>query len=132
MVEEMTDKELITVTIDRYTDLQQIKKANGGHENEMLDYLIKVTTAKLSSLGVNVEDITLKWKTGKRLMTKKELLQNSLDEFMRIQKYLRLIQDKDSDIYKEIKQRYNELKVILNSISDFDLSVFAELDEIKE
>jgi len=57
--EEMTDKELITVTIDRYTDLQQIKKANGGHENEMLDYLIKVTTAKLSSLGVNIEDITL-------------------------------------------------------------------------
>lgn len=58
-VMEMSDKELITTTIDRYTDLQQIKKANGGHENEMLDYLIKVTTAKLSSLGVNVEDITL-------------------------------------------------------------------------
>ena len=58
-VMEMTDKELITTTIDRYTDLQQIKKANGNHENEMLDYLIKVTTAKLSSLGVNVEDITL-------------------------------------------------------------------------
>ena len=56
---DMTDKELITTTIDRFTDLQQIKKANGGHENEMLDYLIKVTTAKLSSLGVNVEDITL-------------------------------------------------------------------------
>lgn len=56
---EMSDKELITTTIDRYTDLQQIKKANGGHENETLDYLIKVTTAKLSSLGVNVEDITL-------------------------------------------------------------------------
>jgi len=56
---EMTDKELITTTIDRYTDLQQIKKANGGHENEMLEYLIKVTTAKLSSLGINVEDITL-------------------------------------------------------------------------
>ena len=58
-VMEMTDKELITTTIDRYTDLQQIKKANGGHENEMLEYLIKVTTAKLSSLGINVEDITL-------------------------------------------------------------------------
>ncbi len=42
-------------------------------------------------------------------MTKKELLQNSLDEFMRVQKYLQLIPDKDSDIYKEIKQRYNEL-----------------------
>lgn len=58
-VMEMTDKELIMVTIDRYTDLQQIKKANGGHENEMLDYLIKVTAAKLSSMGINVEDITL-------------------------------------------------------------------------
>lgn len=55
----MTDKELITITIDRYTDLQQIKKANGDHENEMLDYLIKVTVAKLSSMGINVEDITL-------------------------------------------------------------------------
>lgn len=58
-VMEMSDKELIATTIDRYTDLQQIKKANGGHENEMLDYLIKVTAAKLSSLGVNAEDITL-------------------------------------------------------------------------
>lgn len=58
MVEEMTDKELITITIDRYTELQQIKKANGNHENEQLDFYIKVTTAKLSSLGVNVEDIT--------------------------------------------------------------------------
>lgn len=59
MVHEMSDKELILVTIDRYTDLQQIKKANGDHKNEMLDYLIKVTVAKLSSMGVNVEDITL-------------------------------------------------------------------------
>ncbi len=59
MVQGMSDKELITVTIDRFADLQQIKKANGGHENEMLDYLIKVTTAKLSYLGINVEDITL-------------------------------------------------------------------------
>jgi hypothetical protein len=59
-VQNMTEKELISVTIDRYTDLQQIKKANGDYKNEMLDYLIKVTVAKLSSLGVNVEDITLK------------------------------------------------------------------------
>lgn len=59
MVQEMSDKELITITIDRYADLQQIKKANGEHKNEMLDYLIRVTTAKLSSLGVNVEDLTL-------------------------------------------------------------------------
>ena len=60
MVQEMTEKELITTTIDRYTELQQIKKANGGHENQMLDYFIRVTIAKLSYLGVNVEDITLK------------------------------------------------------------------------
>lgn len=55
----MSDKELITVTIDRYTDLQRVKKANGDHENAELDYLIKITIAKLSSMGVNVEDITL-------------------------------------------------------------------------
>ena len=65
-------------------------------------------------------------------MTKKELLQNSLDEFMRVQKYLQLIPDKDSDIYKEIKQRYIELKVILNSISGFDISILSDIDEIKE
>ncbi|WP_289748937.1 hypothetical protein [Helicobacter bilis] len=59
MVQEVSDKELITVTIDRYTDLQRIKKANGNNENAELDYQIKVLTAKLSSLGVNVEDITL-------------------------------------------------------------------------
>lgn len=58
-VMEMTDKELITTTIDRYTDLQRIKRENGNQENKELDYQIKVTTAKLSSLGVNVEDITL-------------------------------------------------------------------------
>ena len=56
---EISDKELITITIDRYTDLQRIKKENGSQENKELDYQIKVITAKLSSLGVNVEDITL-------------------------------------------------------------------------
>ena len=59
VMEEMTDKELITITIDRYTDLQPIKKENGNQVNKELDYQIKVTTAKLSSLGVNVKDITL-------------------------------------------------------------------------
>ncbi len=59
MSDIMTDKELITVTIDRYTDLQRIKKANGAQENPELDYQLKVTVAKLSSMGVSVEDITL-------------------------------------------------------------------------
>lgn len=55
----MTREELISLTIDKYTDLQRIKKANGNTENKELDYQLKVTVAKLSSLGISVEDITL-------------------------------------------------------------------------
>ena len=55
----MSDKELIVITIDKYTDLQKIKKANGDHENKELDYQIKITLAKLASLGVSAEDITI-------------------------------------------------------------------------
>ena len=40
-------------------DLQRIKRANGDVENAELDYQIKGTIAKLSSMGVSVEDITL-------------------------------------------------------------------------
>lgn len=58
-MEDMTEKELIAVLIDKYTDLQRIKKANKNTPNEELEYQIKVTTAKLSSMGVNVEDLTL-------------------------------------------------------------------------
>lgn len=58
-MEEMTEKELIAVLIDKYTDLQRIKKANNDTPNEELNYQIKVTVAKLSSMGVNVEDLTL-------------------------------------------------------------------------
>jgi len=47
-MDEMTDKELITILIDKYTDLQRIKKANNDTPNEELDYQIKTTTAKLS------------------------------------------------------------------------------------
>ena len=55
----MTREELISLTIDKYTDLQRIKKANGNTENKELDYQLKVTIAKLSALGISVEDITL-------------------------------------------------------------------------
>ena len=55
----MTREELISLTIDKYTDLQRIKKANGNTENKELDYQLKVTIAKLSLLGISVEDITL-------------------------------------------------------------------------
>lgn len=57
--EGMTREELISITIDKYTDLQRIRKANGDYENKELDYQIKVTVAKLSSFGVSVEDIAL-------------------------------------------------------------------------
>jgi len=56
---KMAEKELITITINRYAELQQIKKADGNHENEILDYFIKLAVTKLSSMGINVEDITL-------------------------------------------------------------------------
>ena len=56
---EMTKEELITITIEKYMDLQRIKKANGDVVNTELDYQIKGTVAKLSSMGVSVEDITL-------------------------------------------------------------------------
>lgn len=59
MVQEMTEKELIAVTIDNYMNLQRIKKENGDHENKELDYQLKGLVAKLCSLGVNVEDLTL-------------------------------------------------------------------------
>lgn len=56
---EMTKEELITITIDKYMDLQRIKNNNGNQINKELDYQIKGVIAKLSSFGVNVEDITL-------------------------------------------------------------------------
>ena len=56
MVEKMTEKELITVMIDKYTDLQRIKKANGDHENTELDYQLKVIKNKLSALGIPTEE----------------------------------------------------------------------------
>ena len=59
MSDNVTREELISITIDKYTDLQRIKKANGDRRNEELEYQIKVTIAKLSSYGVSVEDIAL-------------------------------------------------------------------------
>ena len=54
----MTEKELITFTIDTYMNLQRIKEANGEQKNKELDYQLRGVVAKLSSMGVNVEDIT--------------------------------------------------------------------------
>lgn len=58
-MEPMTDNELKSMLIEQYTNLQRIKKANGETVNEELNYQIKTTTAKLSSMSVNVEELTL-------------------------------------------------------------------------
>ncbi|MCM1133996.1 MAG: hypothetical protein NC400_00325 [Clostridium sp.] len=61
-------------------------------------------------------------------MTEKEMMQKNVEEFARLQKYMILVQDKESAVYKEMKGRYIELKVIL-STSGVNLT---ELDIIKE
>ena len=60
-------------------------------------------------------------------MTEKEMLQRNIEDFSRLQRYMRLA-DKDSEVYAEMKQRYIELKVILTA-SGINLT---ELDRIKE
>ena len=60
-------------------------------------------------------------------MSEKEMIKISVEEFSRLQRYMKLSQ-KDSDVYAEMKERYIELKVILTS-SGVNIS---ELDVIKE
>lgn len=60
-------------------------------------------------------------------MTEKEMLKISVEEFSRVQRYMKL-SDKNSEAYAEMKERYIELKVILTA-SGINLT---ELDKIKE
>ena len=60
-------------------------------------------------------------------MTEKEMLKLSIEEFSRIQRYM-LLAEKESAVYKELKERYIELKVILKA-SGINIT---ELDIIKE
>ena len=55
----MAPEEMRDNLISQFTMLQEIKQANAGHENKELDYKIKTLGARLASLGVNVEDLTL-------------------------------------------------------------------------
>ena len=55
----MMREEMIDVLITQFTMLQRIKKDEGDHINPALEYEIKSLTARLSTLGVNVEDLTL-------------------------------------------------------------------------
>lgn len=60
-------------------------------------------------------------------MTEKEMLKISVEEFSRIQRFM-LLADKDSEVYKALKERYLDLKVILTA-SGINLT---EIDRIKE
>ncbi len=60
-------------------------------------------------------------------MSEKELLQKNVEEFSRLQRYMQL-SDKDSEAYREMHERYVELKVILTA-SGINLT---ELDRIKD
>ena len=60
-------------------------------------------------------------------MNHDETIQRNVEEFSRIQDYM-LAADKDSQVYKMMKKRYIELKVIL-SATGVNLT---ELDYIKE
>ncbi len=60
-------------------------------------------------------------------MTEGEMLKLSVEEFSRIQRYM-MLAEKDSEVYKAMKERYIDLKVIL-SASGVNM---AELDRIKE
>ena len=47
-------------------------------------------------------------------MTEKEMLKISVEEFSRVQDWIEL-SEKDSEIYKSLRKRYKDLKVILTS-----------------
>jgi hypothetical protein len=60
-------------------------------------------------------------------MSEIELIKITVEEFSRIQNYM-MLAEKDSNVYKVMKDRYIELKVILTA-SGINLT---ELDKIKE
>lgn len=50
-------------------------------------------------------------------MSKEELMKISVEEFSRLQKWMLSAKDKDTDTYALMHERYDELKVILTSLS---------------
>lgn len=60
-------------------------------------------------------------------MTEGEMLKLTIEEFSRIQRYM-MLAEKNSEVYKAIRERYIDLKVILTS-SGINLT---EIDRIKE
>ena len=61
-------------------------------------------------------------------VAEKEQMQKNVEEFDRLQRFMALVDDKESAVYKAMKERYITLKVILTA-SGINLT---ELDRIKE
>lgn len=59
-------------------------------------------------------------------MTEKEMMQRNIEDFSRIQTYM-LLAEEGSDVYKALRERYIDLKVILTA-SGVNLT---EIDRIK-
>lgn len=62
------------------------------------------------------------------IMTDREMLKVSVEEFSRLQRYMILTVDKDTEAYKAMYERYVELKVILTS---FGVNL-TEIDRVKQ
>ncbi len=60
-------------------------------------------------------------------MSEKEMLKISVEEFSRVQDWMEM-SDKNSEVYKSLRKRYIDLKVILTA-SGINLT---EIDRIKE
>jgi hypothetical protein len=60
-------------------------------------------------------------------MSKEELMKITVEEFSRLQDWM-LLSEKDSEAYKGMKKRYDELKVILASLN----VNITGIDKIKE
>lgn len=55
---DMNEKEMINNLIDKYTDLQRIKKS--ANIEKEVDYQLAVTKAKLESCGIVTEHLEIK------------------------------------------------------------------------
>lgn len=62
------------------------------------------------------------------IMTDKEMMKVSIEEFSRLQRYMLLSENKEAESYKAMYERYVELKVILTS---FGVNL-TELDRVKQ
>lgn len=56
MCEGMSDKELVTIAMNRYCDLQRIKKFE-TNENPELEFQLRKARAELTLYGINIEEL---------------------------------------------------------------------------